>query len=250
MKYSYILLPLAILIINGCQNSSQESKKPYLIGSNSSVVDVKKDIKSNKTNRKDIPKVAKINHDINQEKKSLNIEQNMLNINKTIEAKEKVTIKNLDVAHLEKMATIEAEKDKSLKRIELEKIKYENQTKKEIRISELSSSATIEKEKQKYDVKIAIEEMKLHKQYLLASMVALLVVLLLIFLLHRRNSKLKIKLHEDKLNHEAKMQESRHYHEKVTKTLDLLADEKTGKALKKELIVMLKGDDTPKLIGK
>jgi len=250
MKYSYILLPLAILIINGCQNSSQESKKPYLIGSNSSVVDVKKDINSNKTNRKDIPKVAKINHDINQEKKPLNIEDNMLNINKTIEAKEKIAIKNIEITHLEKMATIEAEKEKSLKMIELEKMKHENQTRKEIRVSELSSSAMIEKEKQKYGVKIAIEEMKLHKQYLLAFMVALLVVLLLVFFLHRRNSKLKIKLHEDKLKHEAKMQESRHYHEKVTKTLDLLADEKTGKALKKELIVMLKNDDTPKLIAK
>jgi len=250
MKYSYILLPLAILIINGCQNNSLESKKPYLIGNNNSTMDIKKDINSNQINRVVIPKVSKSSHDINQEKKYTNIKQNISNINKTIESKEKITIKNIDVTHLEKMATIEAEKEKSLKMIELEKMKHENQTRKEIRVSELSNSAMIEKEKQKYGVKIAIEEMKLHKQYLLAFMVALLVVLLLIFFLHRRNSKLKIKLHEDKLKHEAKMQESRHYHEKVTKTLDLLADEKTGKALKKELIVMLKSDDTPKLIAK
>ncbi len=250
MKYSYVLLPLAILIISGCQNNSQESKKPYLIGSNNSTMDMKKDMNSHQINRVVIPKVSKSNHDVNQEKKYINIKQNISKINKTIESKEKITIKNIDVTHLEKMATIEAEKEKSLKMIELEKIKHENQTRKEIRISELSSSAMIEKEKQQYGVKIAIEEMKLHKQYLLVSIFALLIVLLLIFLLHRRNNQLKIKLHEDKLNHEAKMQESRHYHEKVTKTLDLLADEKTGKALKKELIVMLKSDDTPKLIEK
>jgi len=243
MKYLILLLSIIVFTLSGCQSNNKESRKPYIIGNESIRYDTS-NIGSKKPNILNTKESDK-----NSSKKSINHDKSTKSISEKVafaeksRADTKITMTNLEIAHQEKMAMINAEKEKFLKKIELEGVTQDNITKKEIRISELENQATIEKNKQKYNANIIIEKTKLHKQYLLASGLLLLVFFLFLFLIHRRNNMLKIKLHNDKLEHDAKIQESRHYHEKVIKTLDLLADKTTNKSLKKDLVSLLKNDE-------
>ena len=77
-----------------------------------------------------------------------------------------------------------------------------------------------------------------------------MLLVLLGYSIHRRNQALKQTLHEDKLRHEAYMLTSQQQHERIQKTLEILADESTDKHLKKELVKLLKEQRTeqPKLL--
>jgi hypothetical protein len=84
---------------------------------------------------------------------------------------------------------------------------------------------------------------------LIVGTLLLLLVLLLLLWIHRKNKAQEAKMHEDTLRHEEFMQASQQHHEKITKMLDIVVDEKTDKNVKKELVKLLKDQgDGPALL--
>ena len=198
--------------LSGCDKHTTKTRKPYLMT----------DKTPSKQNSKSISKIE-----------------------------ENIALAAMRAEHQEKIASIAAEKEKRLKQLDLEKSKVISQSRQVIIESENRRKITIEIEKQKASVLIAKEKATFYQQYLVAAVIFFIVLMLLFALIHRRNQALKLKLHEDELRHKEYMQASKQHHERVNKTLEILANESTDKHLKKELIGLLKdqGVEQPKLLG-
>jgi preprotein translocase subunit SecG len=222
VRITHVLLILTSLFVLGCGNSSSDSKRPYLM--------------QNKTSFPSPKPLSK--------------------------SEEKIALTVMEAAHQEKLATIASNKETLLKKLEVEKSKVANLTKEKIIASENHRKILIEQEKQKAAILIenrkqessiilAKERASLYQQYLIAAVILFLVLMMLLYLIHRRNQRLKLKLHEDTLRHKEYMQASKQHHERVNKTLEILANESTDKHLKKELVKLLKdqGAAQPKLLN-
>ena len=84
---------------------------------------------------------------------------------------------------------------------------------------------------------------------LVVGTVLILLILTLLLWIHRKNKAQEAKMHEETLRHEEFMQASQQHHEKITKMLDIVVDEKTDKNVKKELVKLLKEQGgTPALL--
>jgi hypothetical protein len=177
-------------------------------------------------------------------------------------SEEKIALTVMEATHQEKLATIAAQKATTLKKLEVEKSKADNAAREKIIASEnrrkiaveqekQQAAIAIEKEKQQATILLQKERGTLYQQYLIAAVIFFLVLMMLIYLIHRRNQSLKAKLHEDELRHKEYMQASKQHHERVNKTLEILASESTDKNLKKELVKLLKdqGGDEPRLLN-
>ncbi len=223
MRITHILFILTSFLILGCGNSSSDAKRPYLMGSNPQQTQASKPLSK---------------------------------------SEEKIALTVMEAAHQEKLATIAANKATTLKKLEVEKnrantesrekiIASENQRKILIEQERQKAAILIEKEKQQATVLLEKERAGLYQQYLIAAIIIFLILMLLIYLIHRRNQSLKLKLHEDELRHKEYMQASKQHHERVNKTLEILANESTDKNLKKELVKLLKdqGGEQPKLLN-
>ena len=222
MRITHILLILTSLLILGCGNTGTDSKRPYLMQSKQSSIPPKSLTKS----------------------------------------EEKIALTVMEADHQEKLATIAANKETTLKKLDVEKSKSNNQAREKIIASENQRKILIEQEKQKAAILIEKEKQQsaillengrasLYQQYLIAAVIFFLVLMMLIYAIHRRNQGLKLKLHEDELRHKEYMQASKQHHERVNKTLEILANESTDKNLKKELVKLLKdqGGGEPKLLN-
>jgi len=223
VRITQFFLILTSLFILGCGNNSGESKRPYLMQNKA----------AEKSPYKPLSK-----------------------------SEEKITLTVMEAAHQEKLATIASDKETLLKKLEIEKSKVvglsrekiiasENQRKVRIEQEKQRAATLIEKEKQHAAIILEKERASLYQQYLIAAVTVFLVLMILLYLIHRRNQGLKLKLHEDTLRHKEYMQASKQHHERVNKTLEILANESTDKHLKKELIRLLKdqGAAQPKLLN-
>ncbi len=175
---------------------------------------------------------------------------------------EKIALTVMEAAHQEKLASIASEKETLLKKLEVEKNRVENLTKEKIITSENQRKIRIEEERQKAAILIEKEKqqsaivlekarVELYQQYLIAAVILFLVLLLFLYLIHHRKQTLKLKLQEDELRHKEYMLSSKQHHERINKTLEILASESTDKTLKKELVKLLKdqGNGEPKLLN-
>jgi len=124
--------------------------------------------------------------------------------------------------------------------LQLEQIKIQSSTQQSISASEYESRAIIEQARQQHESSQAREDAGLYRQYFYGIIAILFTLMLLVYLIHKRNQTLKAKLHEDELKHKIHMQESQQYHDRINKTLEILADDTTNENLKTELIGLLK----------
>jgi preprotein translocase subunit SecG len=222
VRFTHVLLILTSLFVLGCGNSSSDSKRPYLM-----------------QNKTPLPSPKPLS-----------------------KSEEKIALTVMEAAHQEKMATITANKETQLKKLEVEKsrisdlarekiVTSENQRKIRVEEEKQKAAVAIEKEKQQTAIVLEKERASLYQQYLIAAVILFLVLMMLLYLIHRRNQRLKLKLHEDTLRHKEYMQASKQHHERVNKTLEILANESTDKHLKKELVKLLKdqGAAQPKLLN-
>ncbi len=153
---------------------------------------------------------------------------------------EHIALTAMQAKHQETLSSIAAQKETTLKQLELEKSKSADQTRQAIIASENQRKIAIEKERQRSEIILEKEHSALYQQYLIAGVILFILLIGLIYLIHRRNQHLKLKLHEDELRHKEYMLSSRQHHERINKTLEILADQSTDKALKKELVKLLK----------
>ena len=158
------------------------------------------------------------------------------------------------------LAKIEAEKVQKLKTLELESSKVQSEESIKLKEKQIAHEKEVEAMKLAQEKEIAlIQEKRLlsnqdnqNNLYMIMLVVGTLVVLLILSLLlwmHRKNRAQEAKMHEETLRHEEYMQASQQHHEKITKMLDIMVDEKTDKDTKKELVKLLKEQGgTPALL--
>jgi len=216
VRFIYPSLLILLLLLAGCDSGTPESKRPYLMTHNPP------------TTQKTTPPSKPIS-----------------------KAQEKITLTAIEAAHREKLATIASQKEVALQKLETERSIHADQSMEKRTALETQSRLEIEKQKQKAAIEIAKARTSLYRQYLIAAVAIMLFLMLFFYLIHRRNQRLKLKLHEDELRHKEYLQASKQHHERISKTLELLASESTDKTLKKELVKLLKdqGNDEPKLLN-
>lgn len=262
MRYTLTTIITAMaIILTGCNNENGQSKAPYLIhDKNTSKKTISKiEIKESLSGAKKIAQKEDSKKEVTEKEvtEKDRIEREKIE-REEIEKKKaeasiletKITLANIEAKHKEKLASIVAEKEKAVKHIELEKTQIESKTRQNINTIEYKNKAIIEQARQKSQANIATQEAELHRQYFYGILFVLFALIILIYLIHRKNQTLKVKLHQDDIKHKMQMQESKQYHDRVNKTLEILADGNTDKNLKTDLIELLKdqNEKTPKLL--
>ena len=164
---------------------------------------------------------------------------------KTREEREDNYKKELELAKLKseenlQLAKIEAQAKEEVKRIESEALKAKVIAAKEVHLQAQKTQKEIAASK---ELRLAqTKEKDLFFYMIVTAVVAgiVLILLLLWYLIHRKNKILEVKMHEDKLKHEAMMQAAAQHHEKVGRMLEIIADEGANEHVRRELIGILK----------
>ena len=214
VRYTQFFLLVWLVLLVGCdRSSSTEQQKPYLM-----------------TQKRVIPHTKEVS-----ETKAIS------------RAEERITLSAMEAAHQEKMATIAAEKEKKLKALELEKTKVTEASREKIVSANNQKEIRVTQEKQKVAIALERERTSLYQQYLIAAVILFLVLMIILYGIYQKKHALKIKLHEEELRHQEAMLASKQQHERINKTLEILASDSTDKHLKKELVRLLKDQgNTPK----
>ena len=152
------------------------------------------------------------------------------------------------------IAKIEAESNAEIKRIEAQLLQLRIEAEKEAKLNEQKTKkdiSTVQYQTQKdiadssQKVALQTQEKDLYLYRIIIGVVALLVfiITLLVYFSNRKNKAVELKIQEDKIKHEQYMQASEQHHQKASKMLDIIANEKSDKHVKKELIRILRYQD-------
>ncbi len=155
------------------------------------------------------------------------------------------SIKLAELKHQEKMASIAAEKEKSIKRMEYTTQKeIQNQ---QAKIKELETRKRLEmsreREKEAYRLDLARNETR--QKYIIAALAALVLILIFLYILYRKSVELRKKEIEEKFRHEKYLLESRQHHERVSKIIDMVADRSIDNDIRHDLTLLLKENNSP-----
>lgn len=179
---------------------------------------------------------------------------------KSKEVNETLELQKLVGANQVALAKIEAEKLQHLKRLELEQSKLQADEAAKLQESKLAYEKELQSMKLAQEKELTLAQEKrllanqdsqnsLYQTILIVGTVLILLVLLLLLWIHKKNKAHEAKMHGESLRHEAFMQASQQHHEKITKMLEIVVDEKTDKNVKKELVKLLKEQGgTPPLL--
>ena len=160
-----------------------------------------------------------------------------------IEARKAERLKKLETERAITAAKIQAKTTQTVKSLELKQTQSTNAANQHIASAKAQADIATEKERQKTAIARQHEEIVFYRQILIAGALLLFLLMLLIYLLYRHRQALKLKLHEDQLRQQAWLESSRQHHEKVTKLLEIIADEGVDKGVKKALTKLLKDQD-------
>ena len=188
-------------------------------------------------------------------------ETGVSNQKKYKEVNETLELQKLIGANQVTLAKIEAEKVQQLKSLELEQSKVKAQEAAALQESKLAYEKELQSMKLEQEKALTMAQEKrllsnqdnqnrFYQTVLIVGTLLVLLVLLLLLWIHRKNKAQEAKMHEETLRHEEFMQASQQHHEKITKMLDIVVDEKTDKNVKKELVKLLKeqGGEAPALL--
>ncbi len=176
------------------------------------------------------------------------------------EVNETLELQKLIGANQIALAKIEAEKAQTLKTLELEQSKVQAEESAKLQEKKIAYDKELESMKlaQEKEITLIQEKRRLANQddqnnlyqiMLVVGTVLVLLILSLLLWIHKKNKAQEAKMHEETLRHEEYMQASQQHHEKITKILDIVVDEKTDKNTKKELVKLLKEQGgTPALL--
>ncbi|TQV63309.1 MAG: hypothetical protein FNT15_04110 [Sulfurovum sp.] len=147
----------------------------------------------------------------------------------------KSTLAKIEAQNKLETITIESEKEKELKRLDLEIQKAQETTKRE----QIKSDKDVQIAKNNVSVQIEEKNISLYK--IIVGVVLLLVILLSLlgYFIHRRNKNAQLKIHEDELRHKEAMQANMYYNNHMSKMLDILVDEKIDGNVKQDVAKIL-----------
>jgi len=142
-------------------------------------------------------------------------------------------------------SSIEIEKLKSASQIELAKIEAEREKKlKELETQNALKLANINKEslleEKKLEVVMAEKKYEFLKIAVAILAAVILISLIVAYFINKRNRELKLKLQEEEARHQKELQMQEHYHQRVTKILDIISTQKLSPESEREMITVLK----------
>lgn len=172
------------------------------------------------------------------------------------EVNETLELQKLVGANQVNLAKIEAEKLQQLKILELERTKLQAQETAKLQESKLAYEKELQGMKLAQEKELVLlqekrllsnqgEQNRLYQIVIIVTTLLVLLILLLLLWIHKKNKAHEAKMQKESLRHEEYMQASQQHHEKITKMLEIVVDEKTDKNVKKELVKLLKeqGED-------
>ena len=167
-----------------------------------------------------------------------------------IEARKAERLQKLAARRAETLARLEAEKTRHLKALEVEAVRHATQAQTQIATTKAQADITIEKERQVVALATHQEQIAFYNRLLWGGLGGMVVLVGMLYLFWLQKKQLKLQLHQDELRQQAWLEASRQHHEKITKLLEIIADDRTDKSLKKELTKLLKDtQNDPQLPG-
>ncbi len=168
----------------------------------------------------------------------------------TREEREQAYQKEMDLAKLKseenlQIAKIEVEGKREIKQIESEAMKVKVFAEKEVNLQAQEIQKEIAAAKEKTVIQTQEKDLFLYQIAIAAIAVLILIIMLIYYLIHRHNKSIEMKLHEEKLKHEAEMQNNAQHHEKMGRMLDIIADEGANEHVRHALIGILKEQTAP-----
>ena len=177
--------------------------------------------------------------------------------NRTLIKSENLLLAELEARSKWELMNLESQETKELKAFEKEVTLVKLTNEREIERSKLLTEkeitlATLENNK---DIVIAEHETRVKTQdkdnalyelitYITAGIVILF--MLVLFLMHRRSKKMQMKLHADELRHKEMLEANKQHNENVRKMLEIVADENADNKVKKEIVRLLRDQQSPK----
>lgn len=168
-----------------------------------------------------------------------------IKIRKTREEREDIHKREIEIVKLKgeenlELAKIEAKTKEEVKRIESEALKVKVFAEKEVNLQAQVTEKEIAATKENTLIQTQEKDLFFY-QIAIAVIAALILIMLLVYyLIHRKNKLIEVKLHEEKLRHEATIQANTQHHEKLGRMLDIIADEGANEHVRHALIGILK----------
>lgn len=153
--------------------------------------------------------------------------------------------KEIDLAKLKsnenlEIAKIEAKSREEVKRIESEALKAKTLAEKEVGLQAQQTQGEIARLNEQTVVQTQDKDIAFNKIILIVAALLVSLMLLIYFLIHRKNRLHELRLQEERQRHEASMQANAHHHQKIEKMLDIIADKELNEETKGTLVGILK----------
>jgi len=153
---------------------------------------------------------------------------------------EKIVLEKMKYENSEILASISAEKEKELRTLEFEQAKIHENSQKEIKIvSEISQKEMVLAKEKRIQL-TKDKDISFYNTALIVLLLFLLSVSSLWMYMKRKNKRDELEMKEAELRHKEYMQASNQHHEKINKMLEIIVDKNTDKAVKKELVKLLR----------
>ncbi len=210
----FFFLSMILFIFAGCKYEPKELKvlRGEESSQNTSVIAVTDKKEKNGTVDTAALKINESNNALKEKEIENSLEMEKLKANSKIE-----------------LAKIEAQREKSVKELE---------TKNSVQIATINKELSIENQK----IQIDMEKRRLAFMKIALSVLAVIIIfaLIIFYFIHKKKHEIKLKLQEENAKKEKEMQMQEHHHQRVSKILDIISNQKLSPESEKEMIGVLK----------
>ena len=151
----------------------------------------------------------------------------------------KIKLAQMNLENAEKLEKIKAQKEQKIKELELAKAKEVEVQKTKQKIIEANNSLVLAKINSQTVVTVKEKEVSLYKVFAIILLFIVFVWLVIRYLHGVSKRKHEALIKEQELNYEAYVTESKLKHENISKMLEIISDEKSDPAVKKEITKIL-----------
>ena len=208
----YILLLLISLIFTACNNQDIEEVKE--LNKNNKFLNTRS-IKTKQNNSTQKERLAKM------------------------QGETKLKLVQMNLENREKLEQIKAQKEQKVKELELAKAKELEAQKTKQKIIEANSSLELAKINSQTVVAVKEKETNMYKVFAIILLFIIFIWLIIRYLHGVSKRKHEALIKEQELNYEAYVTESKLKHENISKMLEIISDDKSDPAIKKEISKIL-----------
>ena len=161
-----------------------------------------------------------------------------------LENEKTVSLAKVNTAQEVELATLKSKEEvsKNEKIVSLAKVNSEQ----ELKLASFKSSEAVALSHDNMKIKTQDKDNTFYERIAIIIASVLTLLLFVLFMMHRRSKNMELKLQEEELRHKEMMESSKQYHENVRKMLEIVADDKADKGVKKEIVRLLKDQENQK----